>query len=318
MAITAQPDGDAPGWTRRRFLAAGTAAGLVALAGCTSGTTTDTGAPASVLGGAGGLTLIPTFDTSPAFGVAGIAQRFPFQLATPDGAPTTAGPDQLELEIRTVPTGGGGSATDGAVLTSVTVPRHHDGVPNAYYPLRFTPATEGTYKVTTTVGGKALEQSFMVGPAQGNPLVQVGQKLVPVETPTPEDHRGVEPICTRQPAACDLHATTLAAQMQTARPVALLVSTPRFCQIGICGPVLELFLAEQAARPHMAMVHAEVYADAVATGNIAGAELAPTVEAYGLTYEPSLFVADAGGTVVERLDYVFDRTEMRQALDKAA
>jgi hypothetical protein len=35
-------------------------------------------------------------------------------------------------------------------------------------------------------------------------------------------------------------------------------------------------------------------------------------------FEPSLFVADASGTVVTRLDNVYDRTELIAALDVIA
>jgi hypothetical protein len=44
------------------------------------------------------------------------------------------------------------------------------------------------------------------------------------------------------------------------------------------------------------------------------ATLAPIIDTYGLTFEPSLFVADATGTVRTRLDNVYDRTELRDAL----
>ena len=46
-------------------------------------------------------------------------------------------------------------------------------------------------------------------------------------------------------------------------------------------------------------------------------ELAPIIDAYGLTFEPCLFVADASGRVQARLDNVYDRVELRQALDRA-
>jgi len=42
------------------------------------------------------------------------------------------------------------------------------------------------------------------------------------------------------------------------------------------------------------------------------------VDAYGLTYEPSLYVADATGTVVDRLDYIFDATDLDASLSKVA
>jgi hypothetical protein len=44
------------------------------------------------------------------------------------------------------------------------------------------------------------------------------------------------------------------------------------------------------------------------------AQLAPVIDTYGLTYEPALFVANASGLVLERLDNIFDRAELAEAL----
>jgi hypothetical protein len=36
-----------------------------------------------------------------------------------------------------------------------------------------------------------------------------------------------------------------------------------------------------------------------------------------MTYEPALFVTDASGTIVDRLDAVFDARELRASLTRA-
>jgi len=51
-----------------------------------------------------------------------------------------------------------------------------------------------------------------------------------------------------------------------------------------------------------------VYADRAAT------VVAPAVEAANLTFEPVLFVTDAEGVIVERLDAIWDVKEVREAL----
>ncbi len=135
----------------------------------------------------------------------------------------------------------------------------------------------------------------------------------PVDTPTVDDHRGVEPICTDSPQ-CPLHSQTLTTALTTGKPVALLVGTPAYCQTGLCGPVLKLLLEAVPDHPEMEFVHAEVYTNAPAVGDINQATTAPIIDAYGLTFEPSLFVADATGTIRTRLDNVYDRAELRDAL----
>jgi hypothetical protein len=59
-------------------------------------------------------------------------------------------------------------------------------------------------------------------------------------------------------------------------------------------------------------VHAEVYTDNTATTP------APAVEAANLTFEPALFVIDTDGSVIERLDAVWDETELVEVLDRAS
>jgi hypothetical protein len=87
------------------------------------------------------------------------------------------------------------------------------------------------------------------------------------------------------------------------------VSTPAFCQTAICGPVLDLLVERSAAlSDRVTFLHVEVYTDDTAS------ETTPTVDALGLRHEPSLFLADAGGTVRRRLDYTFDATELDDAL----
>ena len=55
-------------------------------------------------------------------------------------------------------------------------------------------------------------------------------------------------------------------------------------------------------------MHAEVYTDSTT------AAAAPAVNAYHLDFEPVLFVTDANGTLIHRLDAAFDEAEMADAV----
>jgi hypothetical protein len=46
-------------------------------------------------------------------------------------------------------------------------------------------------------------------------------------------------------------------------------------------------------------------------------EVAPAVRAAGLDYEPVIFVTDAEGTVVERIDIIWDDADLSAMLDRA-
>jgi hypothetical protein len=86
-----------------------------------------------------------------------------------------------------------------------------------------------------------------------------------------------------------------------------------FCQTGVCGPVLDTVLELRAEFPRITFVHTEVYNDPNNGGDPAAAGVTETVRAYGLSFEPSLFVARADGIITTRLDNIFDRGELRTA-----
>ena len=112
---------------------------------------------------------------------------------------------------------------------------------------------------------------------------------------------------------CPLHDVTLTQALQSGKPVAYLIGTPAFCQTGVCAPILDnLITAHNRLGDKVTMVHAEVYTDNTATTTT------PAVQAYQMSFEPCLWITDATGTVVERLDFVFDQGEIDAALAKVA
>lgn len=234
---------------------------------------------------------------------AGIAQRVTFGLGDAQGALINHGPRRLDLEV----------VRQGEVVDRITVQRHNKGLARSYYPLTFRPATAGTYTVRTSVGGERIDASCQVAAEVAMP--QVGQRMVVVDTPTINDHRGVNPICTRSPV-CPLHRTNLREALAAHEPVALLMATPAYCQAAICGPVLDVLLSQHAEfGGRIRMIHAEVYTDgARAAANIDQAVLSPALRAYHLPFEPSLFLSHPDGRIAARLDTSFDEVELRAAL----
>ena len=238
--------------------------------------------------------------------VTGSPQRLPFIVIDAEGAPLDDGPASLEFVVTDL---------DGnPVGDPVTVERRNQGIPTAYFPLLFEFPAAGDYQVTTTVDGEALDpRVFRVSEPDAVQVPQPGEALVGVETPTTADARGVDPICTRDPD-CDLHDSTLAEVLAEGAPVALMIATPAYCQTAICGPVLDVLLSQEGAFPGVRMVHAEVYKDPEAVDNITEAQLAPVVDAYHLSYEPVLFLANSDGTIARRLDTIFDEAEVAEGL----
>ncbi len=138
-----------------------------------------------------------------------------------------------------------------------------------------------------------------------------------MDTATFDDSRGYNPICTRY-EPCPFHTVNLAEVIDNGRPTALLIATPGYCQTVTCGPSVEL-LIELGLSADIDIVHAEVYFEPGQV-NDSGTygEVGSVATTYGMTFEPSFVVADSNGEVRSRLDFSFDRTEMKAALDSVS
>lgn len=249
--------------------------------------------------------LVTMADSASTF-VVGEPARLPLGVGDSDGSLIEEPPATLIVTIE--------DAETGAVIEEgIEVARRDTGLPRAYYPLAFTTPAVGYYQAVSEVDGEPVTAAFTVSEPDTIVIPRPGQPLPPTPTPTVADARGVDPICTQDPP-CPLHEADVETALGTG-PLAVLVSTPAFCQTAICGPVLDLFVAAQPETPDVTFVHVEVYESAEeveAEGT--QATLAPAVVAWELPYEPCLFLVAADGTVAERLDVIYDTDELAEAL----
>jgi hypothetical protein len=300
--------------TRRDFLLA--AGSVVLLAACgnddtgngspgttggSSNTGSGTGATDSTTAGSGtapkGFAVVQRFPNSPLFTPGEV--RLPVSLSDGQNLATT-GPDSINGKILT---------EDGTVVTDLVATLRNADIVVPYWEVRANLASVGTY-VLRLEGDDGFGASFQVfEPAQvATPLT--GAPLPPFDTPTVDDHRGVEPYCSLTPDPCPLHDVTLTAALATGKPVVYMIGTPAHCQTGTCAPGLEFLVAEnERVGDTVVMVHADVYADDAAT------TVAPAVEALKVDYEPIIYFVDATGVIVDRLDGVWDSGELRERMD---
>ena len=276
-------------WSRRSFLGmAGGGLGLAVLSAC--GGSSNAG---------------KEFDLGKRFSDDSLVPgdvRMPVSLVV-DGQLANDGPGRLTGRIA--------DDKGTTVVEKVTADKHGKGLPGAYWPFTASIASPGIY--TLFVDGATKDgMAFQVNDPSKVQIPLVGQPLPPFDTPTNADHRGVDPVCTREPP-CPLHDVTLTNALKEGTPVAYLVATPAFCQFGVCAPILDLLLGvRDDIGGKVAFVHSEVYTDDTAK------TVAPAVDAYHLSFEPVLFVTDAKGTLVQRLDVMMDTDEIRAAIDKAS
>jgi hypothetical protein len=280
--------------SRRAFLAG--AAGTVLLGACGSGDDDDGGGTVTTTAPPSRRSLVRFFGDDVLAST--IPQRATFGLTDEEGVVSSDVPASLDFRL----------LRDGEeIAVAASVASRSDGLPRPYFPLGLTVDAPGIYTAATEVDGAQLESSFQVLAPTEVRVPQVGEPMRPFDTPTMADGRGVNPICTAEPQ-CPLHDVTLTQSIGEGRPLAFIVSTPRFCQVAICGPVLDVLLSQQASFPDVRMVHAEVYTDETTE------TLAPAVGAYGLTYEPALFLAGSNGVLATRFDNIWDTTELVEAL----
>ncbi|WP_436794571.1 hypothetical protein [Actinospongicola halichondriae] len=296
---------------RRHFLLG--AAATTVLAACSSGSGSGDG-PTSADGtdvslDPNDLSVVRFFG--PYF-AAGEMARIPFGLSDSAGLlPTEVLPGNVTLSVKN---------PDGDVVAEgLTAVLRTDGLPRPYYAFEFTPASPGFYDFTMDVEGSEVISQFQIIEPDAPEIadrVGPGDVMPALVTPTVADPLGVTPLCTREPA-CTLHDHTVADVVGNG-PMALLVATPAFCQTVICGPVLDVMLDVVADYPDITFLHAEVYTDPSKNQVPPVIEdFAPVVRDLGLPYEPVFYVVGADGVVRDRLDYIFDASDMRSSLDDA-
>ena len=246
--------------------------------------------------------------TMPSTLVAGTPQRAPFFIYGSNGLPVVNNlPSEIVGEF-VLPSGS---------AQQVSLPQYNEGIPTPYFLLEFEIPDEDQGICQLKIDSQELSQvvEFRVISQTETDLIQFGETMRIADTPTFADSTGYDPLCTR-PEPCPFHEINLKEALANNRPTILLVSTPGFCQTSICGPVLEL-LIELPKNSNWDIIHAEVYTEPAKITEATDLQelISPVIQTYGMNFEPCFIVAGSDNKVLSRLDYAFDKSEMRKALD---
>ncbi len=229
------------------------------------------------------------------------SQRLPVSIGDASGL-SQVGPDRLVASVTSL-------ADDSVVVDRIFADRRSLGDGTIPFWTFRTSLTEPGFYALKVEGGPTEGAAFQIQEPADLVVNRAGDLLDGFDTPTVDDLRGVDVLCTRQPEPCPFHDVTLTDALTSGKPVVYLVGTPAHCQTGVCGPVLEQMIDLSAELGDSAIfVHADVYADVAATTP------APAVTAAKLTFEPTVFVTDSSGRIIERLDAVWDASEVRELL----
>jgi hypothetical protein len=193
------------------------------------------------------------------------------------------------------------------------------GVYTTRLPLR----TDGAWLVLVeATPSEAADQKLIggtqVGVGRRTEQPAPGDKAIAVASPTPSNHRGVNPICTAKPQ-CSMHDVSLDAALRSGKPTVLVIGTPAFCESRTCGPIVEILdsVKSRTAKGAVNFVHVELYKDN--TEAPAKGILAPAAQAWKISEEPALYFIKPDGTIAERfvgasgLDEVQEQTLALQA-----
>lgn len=287
-----------PQFSRRTFLtlSAGVGAGVVLTACGGSSSSSDPN---------GALQIVKRFPDS---GLVPGKVRLPISLGDKSGVLGTESevtlPATLHASVVNAETGK-------TVIESLVAEQHSEGLSVPYWPFIFDAPATGIYLLRVDEAPDS-DCSFQIEDPNNVLSPVVGHALPPFDTPTTDNARGVNPICTRTPNPCPFHSVTLTQALKSGKPVVYYIGTPAYCQTGTCAPGLEaLVTAAQSVGDNAVFVHADVYTNKNAD------EAAPAVKEYKLTYEPILYITDAKGVLINRLDAVFDAKELNSAFSAA-
>lgn len=167
--------------------------------------------------------------------------------------------------------------------------------------------------VADTPAGKMRGGTKVTVKAKSNAPV-AGDKAPLVKTPTTANPAGADPLCSRRPKPCTMHAVSLDAAVKSGKPTVVVFAAPAFCQTELCGPDVEILQAiadKHAGKANF--VHVEAYVDAT---NPTDGKLAPPLKAFKFDSEPWLYVIDAKGVVSDRISGAYATSEVEQRLAK--
>lgn len=234
---------------------------------------------------------------------AGIDERITFAMF--QGVPATLVPASANVRVAFQQPGT-------KVLTEpVVAERKVEGIEERpYYVVRHRFDVAGDWGLRATIAGKKPGDAVIkVSDPSTVAWPTPGKALPKVKTPTTADPRGIDPICTQSPRPCSFHEHSLDTLLGNGKPSIVLLATPALCQSAVCGPVLDILIAEtEATRSRANIVHVEVFADPT------GKTLSPAFAEFKTESEPVLFFADERGIVTERFNGPFDRSEARDAI----
>jgi hypothetical protein len=238
-----------------------------------------------------------------------VPDRFVFDMTDPTNGSIVAAPSARVWFARD---------QRSTALGPYTATFHNDGLGDrGYFVTPVTMPSDGTWYALADVTphGSSTPQlglaQFQVGRQTAMPIA--GDQAIVVPSPTYEDHRGVNPICTAEPV-CSMHAISLDVALKNGKPTVLIIATPKFCTSALCGPEVNIVQSVSKEFTGKAnFVHVEVYRDAKPE-TVQQQILSPAAQAWRLEQEPAIYYIEPSGVIKTRTIGPSDRGEVRATI----
>ncbi|HEX9712629.1 MAG TPA: hypothetical protein VGB52_08785 [Actinomycetota bacterium] len=181
--------------------------------------------------------------------------------------------------------------------------------------------SEGTWTLVVEAKPDGVPET-LIGPAQQQvgrqtTMPAAGDAAVSVATPTLDEQRGVDPICTLPDGPCAMHTISLDDALANGSPTVMIIATPAFCQSALCGPEVEILSdlsGDYGGR--IDFVHIELLANDDDQTVQTFSPLSPGAQAWRVEQEPAIYFMDAAGTITQRIIGPFDRMEARETVEQ--
>ena len=164
-------------------------------------------------------------------------------------------------------------------------------------------------------GGRAARQRISFEVLADSPSLSPGEEAPLLQTPTLFDvDQNLSHLTSASEPNPALHRLSLAAALSSDKPTLLLIATPSFCQTRFCGPAYEIVSELQKRyEDRLNYVYVEAYTG-LPNPAASGWKMAPIVTVFGLQSEPWLYLIDAQGTIVYRVEGMFTVEEVDRHL----
>jgi protein SCO1/2 len=197
----------------------------------------------------------------------------------------------------------------------------------AAYVAEMTLPRAGQYNATIRLDGpdgRIGTAGFVVKAREQGPTPQIGSLAPSVRTPVAADVEGnLKLISTDVFPEPRFYEHSVDELLASGTPFVLTLYSPAFCPTTACGPLLSYMKEIAGEFPTMTFVHVEPYVMRDVGGRIQpeldGPEFryAPWSVAYGIPFEPFVFVVGSDGRIVSTFEVIVGSNEIRAAIRTA-